>query len=153
MRQRFSQQQEMGITPIADIIIPKKSRNQLASVLAALQYVFITPELNEQVFELIEAKIKGTKQETGGKGMDIWAILKLATVRLSVNANYHALEHFANFDKLIRQIISVENKFNNDKTFGLQTIKANVLVLDERTAKQVNEIVVGEAHQFVLKKK
>ncbi len=149
MRQRFSQQQEMGITPIADIIIQKKSRHQLSPVLAALQYVFITPELNEQVFELIEAKIKGTKQETGCKGMDMWAILVLVTVRLWVNANYHALEHFANFDKLIRQIIGLENKFNNGKTFVLQTIKDNVLVLDERTTKQVNEIVVGETHQFV----
>jgi transposase, IS5 family len=153
MRQRFSQQQEMGITPIADIVIPKKSRHELAPVLAALQYVFITPELNEQVFELIEAKIKGTKQETGRKGMDMWAILVLATVRLTVNANYDALEHFANFDKLIRQIIGVENKFNDGKTFGLQTIKDNISLLDEETINQVNEIVVGAAHQFVLKKK
>ena len=153
MRHRFSQQQEMGITPIADIIIPKKSRHELAPVLAALQYVFITPELNEQVFGLIEAKIKGTKQETGRKGMDMWAILVLATVRLTVNANYDALEHFANYDKLIRQIIGVENKFNDGKTFGLQTIKDNVSLLDEETINQVNEIVVGAAHQFVLKKK
>lgn len=153
MRQRFSQQQEIGIASIADIIIPKNSRHELAPVLAALQYVFITPKLNEQVFELIEAKIKGTKQETGRTGMDMWAILVLATVRLTVNANYDALHHFANFDKLIRQIIGVENKFNDGKTFGLQTIKDNISLLDEETINQVNEIVVGAAHQFVLKKK
>ncbi len=59
------------------------------------------------------------------------AILVLATVRLTVNANYDALEHFANFDKLFRQIISVENKFNDGKTFGIQTIKDNISLLDE----------------------
>ncbi len=72
----------------------------------------------------------------------MWAILVLATVRLTVNANYDALHHFANFDKLIRQIIGVENKFNDGNTFGLQTIKDNISLLDEETIQQVNEIVI-----------
>ena len=84
--------------------------------------------------------------------MDMWAILVLATLRLTVNANYNALEHFANFYKLIRQIIGVENRINDGKTFVLQTIKYNISLLDEETINQVNEIVVKAAHQFMLKK-
>ena len=152
MRQRFSQQQSLGITPISEVAIPKNSRHELAPVLAALQHIFITPELNELVFALIEPKIKGRKQDTGRTGMDMWEILVFATVRLALNANYDALHHFANFDKLIRQIIGVENKFNDGKTYGLQTLKDNVSLLDEETVNQVNILVVEAAHQFVLKK-
>ena len=152
MRQRFSQQQALGITPIAEVVIPKNSRHELAPVLAALQHIFVTPELSERVFALIEPKIKGTKQDTGRTGMDMWEILVFATVRLATNANYDALHHYANFDKLIRQIIGVENKFNDGKTYGLQTLKDNVSLLDEETLNQVNTMVVEAAHQFVLKK-
>lgn len=153
MRQRFSQQQILGITPISEVVIPKNSRHELAPVLAALQHIFVTPELNERVFALIEAKIKGNKQDTGRTGMDMWEILVFATVRLALNANYDALHHYSNFDKLIRQIIGVENKFNDGKTYGLQTLKDNVSLLDEETVNQVNTMVVEAAHQFVLKKK
>jgi IS5 family transposase len=153
MRQRFSQQQILGITPIAEVVIPKNSRHELAPVLAALQHIFVDPELNERVFALIEPKIKGKKQDTGRTGMDMWEILVFATVRLALNANYDALHHFSNFDKLIRQVIGVENKLNDGKTYGLQTLKDNVSLLDEETVNQVNTMVVEAAHQFVLKKK
>jgi transposase, IS5 family len=153
MRQRFSQQQVLGITPIAEVVIPKNSRHELAPVLAALQYIFVTPELNEQVFALIEPKIKGNKQDAGRTGMDLWEILVFATVRLTLNADYDALHHFSNFDKLIRQVTGVENRFNDGKTYGLQTLKDNVSLLDEETVNQVNTMVVEAAHQFVLKKK
>lgn len=152
MRQRFSQQQILGITPISEVIIPKNSRHELAPVLAALQHIFITPELNERVFALIEPKIKGTKQDTGRTGMDMWEILVFATVRLALNANYDTLHDLANFHKLIRQVIGVENKFNDGKTYGLQTLKDNVSLLDEETVNQVNTVVVEAAQQFVLKK-
>jgi IS5 family transposase len=152
MRQRFSQQQSLGVTPISEVIIPKNSRHELAPVLAALQHIFISPELNERVFTLIEPKIKGNKQETGRTGMDMWEILVLAVVRLALNANYDALHDLANFHKLLREIIGVENRFNEGKTYGLQTLKENVSLLDEETVNQVNTMVVEAAHQFVLKK-
>lgn len=153
MRQRFSQQQVLGITPIAEVLIPKNSRHELIPVLAALQHVFMTPALNERVFALIEPKIiSGRKQDTGRTGMDMWEILVFAVVRMALNANYDALHDLANFHKLIRQIIGVENKFNDGKTYGLQTLKDNVSLLDEETVNQVNTLVVETAHQFVLKK-
>ena len=104
------------------------------------------------MFALIEPEIKGKKQYTGRTGMDMWEILVFATVRLALNANYDALHHFSNFDKLIREIIGMENKFNDGKTYGLQTLKDNVSLLDEETVNQVNTMVVEAAHQFVLKK-
>jgi hypothetical protein len=42
---------------ISDVKFPLKSRDELPPVLKALQYIFITPELNEKVFALLEDKI------------------------------------------------------------------------------------------------
>ncbi len=42
MRQRFSQQQELGIAPIADIIIPKKDRHKLTQYLRPYNMFFYT---------------------------------------------------------------------------------------------------------------
>lgn len=152
MRERFQQQLSIGITPIPEVKIPVKSRDELPPVLAALQYIFITPALNERVFSLLEAKIKADKNNTGRMGMDLWEVLVLATVRMALNTNYDRLHYLSNFDKLVREIMGVENRLSEGKTYGLQTLKDNVSLLDEQTINEINTIVVEAAHQFVLKK-
>ena len=152
MRHKFQQQLTIGITPISEVKIPTKSRDELPPVLAALQHLFITPGLNEKVFAILEAKIKADKKETGRTGMDLWEILVLATVRMTLNTNYDRLHYLANFDKLLREIMGVENRLSEGKTYGLQTLKDNVSLLDEETVNQINTLVVETAHHFVLKK-
>ncbi len=80
MRQRFEQQMNLRTVGIADINFPLKSRDELPPVLRALQYIFITPDLNEKVFRLLEQIICKDKKQTGRKGMDLWQILVLAVV-------------------------------------------------------------------------
>ena len=68
MRKRFVLQHELGRTSIEEIIIPTKSRDELPPVLMALQYIFVTEELSEQVFALLEERIEpiilGERQQT-----------------------------------------------------------------------------------------
>ena len=58
MRKRFKLQHELGRTVIEEIKIPTKSRDELPPVLMALQYIFVTEELSEQVFDLFEQRIE-----------------------------------------------------------------------------------------------
>jgi len=48
--------------------------------------------------------------------------------------------------------MGVEHAWKEGKTYGLQTIKDNVKLLDVVTINSVNELVVQMAHQLVLKK-
>ena len=80
MRQRFEQQMSLRTVAISDVKFPLKSRDELPPVLMALQYIFVTPALNEKVFELLEKKVCKGKKKTGRKGMDLWHILVLAVV-------------------------------------------------------------------------
>ncbi len=102
MRQRFEQQINLRTVAISAVKFPLKSRDELPPVLMALQYIFVTPELNKKVFELLEKKICSDKKKTGRKGMDLWHMLVLAVVRHALGTNWDRLEYLANYDLLLR---------------------------------------------------
>ena len=107
MRKRFEQQGKLGVISISEVKLPLKSRDELPPILRALKYIYVTPELNEEVFRILEAKVMKGKKKTGRYGMDLWHILVLSVVRLGLDADYDRLEDFANHHKLIRQINEV----------------------------------------------
>lgn len=89
MRQRFEQQMRLSTLAIGDVKFPLKSHDELPPVLKALQYIFITPDLNERIFTLLKEKICKDKKKTGRKGMDLWHIFVLAVVRHTLDTNVH----------------------------------------------------------------
>jgi len=154
MRQRFAIQPGLDLTPIEKIILPLRSRDELPPILAGLQWVFTHPELNEQVFALLEKKILGDKKATGRTGMDLWQILVLGVVRLGLDANYDRLEHMANYDTLLRQMLGVAQSpwGAAAKIFNHQTLRDNVALVDEALLQEINALVAAQG-RTVFKKK
>jgi hypothetical protein len=152
MRKRFEQQRKLGVISISEVKLPLKSRDELPPILRALQHIYVTPELNEEVFRILEEKVQKGKKKTGRYGMELWHILVLSAVRLGLDADYDRLEDFANHHKLIRQILGVETAFGEGKRFSMQSIKDNVSLLDEETVNKINEAVVRAGHKLVKKK-
>ncbi len=154
MRQRFARQLELGQTPIEEVPIPPKSRDELPPVLRGLQWIFQTPEVNEQIFQLLEQKVQGTKHATGRPGMDLWHILVLGVVRLALDCDYDRLEYLVHYDKLLRQIMGLESSFRGafGQGFHHKTISENVCHVDEAFLAEINAIVVT-AGRAVFKKK
>ncbi|MBU0560702.1 MAG: ISNCY family transposase [Bacteroidetes bacterium] len=150
MRKRFEVQYEFGATPIEEIIIPLKSRDELPPVLIALQHIFVNPVLNEKVFNIIEKRIEIKK--IGKPGMSLWEILVLGVVRLTLDSNYDRLEHIANYDSLVRDLLGMKSYgLEEEKRYSLTALKENIRYLDEELLEEINEIVVKEGHR--LKKK
>ena len=155
MRQRFEQQMNLRTVAISDVKFPLKSRDELPPVLMALQYIFVTPEINKKVFELLEKKICSDKKRTGRKGMDLWHILVLAVVRHALGTNWDRLEYLANYDQLLRSTMGVHaTAFMGDEKieFSYQTILDNVSLIDEDLLWQINLLVVDAGHKLVKKK-
>jgi hypothetical protein len=118
-----------------------------------LKEIFITPEWNEKVFEILEAKIMAGKQRTGRPGMDLWQIFVLSQVRLCQNISYDDLHHIANNDHLIRQIMGVERGFGYERhEFEYQNIVDNVSLLDDETLRELNQVIVEFGHEVFKKK-
>jgi transposase, IS5 family len=151
MRKRFEQQLDMRITPICDIKIPTKSRDELPPTLRALQYIFITPAINEKIFRLLEEKICKGKKKTGRPGMDLWHVLVLAVVRQSLDTNWDRLTLVANYDTLVRSILGVLPEATEHE-FEYQNILDNVSLLDEQLLQSINDIVVEAGMQLIKKK-
>lgn len=155
MRQRFEQQMSLRTVAIADVKFSLKSRDELPPVLKGLQYIFITPRLNEKVFELLEEKITSGKKKTGRKGMDLWHILVLAVVRHACSTNWDTLETWANHHELVRRVMGVHaTAFIEDEKieFNYQSILDNVSLLDEALLRDINELVADAGHKIVKKK-
>jgi transposase, IS5 family len=154
MRQRFQQQTTLGITPIREVKFPIHSRDELPAVLMALQHIFMTAELNEKVFALLEEKVVSNKKKTGRKGMDLWHILVLAVIRHTLDTNWDRLEHIANYDTLLRKILGVHvEKFGIEEVeFAYQTIVDNVSLIDDQLLLQINQLVVAHGHNLLKKK-
>lgn len=155
MRQRFEQQMNLRTVAISDVKFPLKSRDELPPALMALQYIFITPELNEKIFTLLEKKICSGKKKTGRKGMDLWHILVLAVVRHVCGTNWDTLETWANHHELVRKVMGVHaTAFIEDEKieFAYQNILDNVCLVDQALLYEINQVVVDAGHQLVKKK-
>ena len=144
MRKRFEQQLSLGQVSIDQVTIPTKSRDELPPVLRGLQWIFQTPEVNEQIFALLETKVIGTKQDTGRPGMDLWQILVLGVVRLALDCDYDRLSYLVHYDKLLRQLLGLESAFTGEfgKQFHHKTLSDNVCHVDEALLHEINAIVV-----------
>lgn len=152
MRKRFEQQLSLGIVPIGEVKFNERSRHQLPPLLKALQYVFVTPELNTQVFALLEARVLKGKQKTGRLGMSLWEMLVLSLTRLNLDIDYDFLLDLANNHESLRGILGVHPcDFTRGHQYKEQTVRDNVSLLDEALLREVNELIVAQAHGLIKK--
>ncbi len=56
MRKRFEQQLKIGQKLIADTFITTKSRDPYIPIMRTLKEIFITPELHDKIFDILEEK-------------------------------------------------------------------------------------------------
>lgn len=153
MRKRFEQQFKIGQKVISDTFITTKSRDPYISIMRSLKEIFITPEFHDKIFDILEEKILKGKKRTGRKGMDLWQIFVLAQVRFGINISYDRLHTMSNQDTLLRQIMGIETETGIEKQyFEYQQILDNVQLLDDKTIKRINEVIVEMGHGLLKKK-
>jgi hypothetical protein len=154
MRQRFEPAPGLQVTPIEKIVLPIRSRDELPPILAGLQWIWTHPTLKADIFALLEAKILAGKKVTGRTGMDLWQILVLGVVRLGLDADWDRMEHIANYDMLVRQMLGVPVAPWGDeaRVFGHQTLRDNVALLDDHLLKEINARVAAAGREVFAKK-
>jgi hypothetical protein len=154
MRHRFSVQPDLQITPIEKIRLPLKSRDELPPILAGLQWLWMHPTLRAEILALLEAAVLAGKKATGRTGMDLWQILVLGVVRLGLDADWDRMEHIANYDTLVRQMLGLPAAPWDDesKQFGHQTLRDNVALLDDELLQQINARIAAAGREVFAKK-
>lgn len=153
MRKRFDNQLKLGQIPIDKVKIPEKSRDELPPVLKGLQWLHSEHKLLNSILGLIEEKLD-CDLNNGRPGMALWHILVLGVIRLTVDADYDRLEHIANYDTLVRQIMGVEYAFaKRKKEFGRQTLIDNIHLFDAKLLWEINQLILQESQTKVFLKK
>jgi len=112
------------------------------------------PTLRAEILTLLEAAVLAGKEATGRTGMDLWQILVLGVVRLGLDADWDCLEHIANYDSLVRQMLGVPaTPWGEDaKVFGHQTLRDNVALLDDELLHQINARIAAAGREVFAKK-
>src|SRR6266436_10257059 len=152
MRCSFKPQPDLDILPIEKIVLPALSRDELPPVLAGLQWIWTHPTLRPEIFALLSDKILADKKVTGRTGMGLWQILVLGVVRLALDADWDRMEHLANYDLLLRQMLGMcpDPWGTKAHRFAHQTLRDNVALLDAVLLKQINILVAAAGrHVFV----
>jgi len=154
MRQRFDLQLKIGQTPISEIYINPKSTNALDQLIAALKEIYCNEEYNNRIFSIIEQYLPSVDRNNGRPGMNLWTVFVLGQVRMCLGMSYNMLHYHANNDRLLRQLLGIEDVFGVDPfTFGYQNIHDNVSQLSESMLKEINDVIVEFGHRNVFKKK
>jgi hypothetical protein len=154
MRYPYQAEPDLQITPIEKIRLPLRSRDELPPILAGLQWLWMHPTLRAEILALLEAAVLAGKAATGRTGMDLWQILVLGVVRLGLDADWDRLEHIANYDSLVRQMLGVPATpwGEETKVFGHQTLRDNVALLDEELLQQINARIAAAGREVFAKK-
>jgi hypothetical protein len=152
LRKIFDPQMSFGQTPIDQIKIDMRSRDEIPKLLLGLQHIYCNPELRLEVFKILEAMVpQKTNVKTGRPGMDLWKILVAGTIRINCNWDYDKLREIINNHKTIRQMLG-HGMMDDDMTYPLQTLKDNISLLTPEILDKINTLVVEEGHKVLLKK-
>lgn len=156
MRKLEENQLQFGEINISEIRFNPKSRDDIPKLLMGLQFIYVTPEIREEVFAILERGItfrnnKKVDKDNGRPGMEMWKIFVMGTLRLSLNCDYDRLHELVNEHKTIREMLG-HGSMDQDKEYTVQTLRDNVCLLTPEILEQINQVVVKHGHRLVKKK-
>ncbi len=152
MRKVINPQTLLGQVDISEITFDPRSRDEIPKLLRGLQYIYCTPEIRAQVFEVLEEMVPpGVNMNTGRPGMELWKILVMGTIRLNCNWDYDKLKEIIDNHLRIRQMLGHPD-FYDTYHYPIQTIEDNVKSFTPEILQKINDIVVNAGHNLVKKK-
>ena len=152
MRIVTNPQMTFGGVDISKIKFDLRCRDEIPKMLLGFQEIYITKELRDKVFNILEDMIPVKVDKTTGRlGMELWTILVLGSLRLNCNWDYDKVHDSVNNHKNIRQMIGLGENEKHIK-FRIKTIKGNVSLFTVDILNRINEEVVKHA-QISFEKK
>ena len=160
MRKVIEPQMQIGEEAIGAIQLDPKSRDDIPQLLRGLQHIYMTPEVREPVFAILEEVLPERQVErTSGKvvpnngrpGMTQWAILVLGVLRLGLNADYDRIQELANHHNTVRQMLG-HSDWADETRYELQTLKENLQLFTPQILDRINQEVVRAGHQALKTK-
>ncbi len=161
MRTVHEPQMSFGEIDISNIKLNPKCRDDIPAILSGLQFIYVTPELHDSVFNILKTVIpKRTNDDSsteevssslGRPGMAQWKILVFGVLRLGLNTDNDRIHDLANNHNTIRQMLG-HSDWDDTHEYSLQTIKDNLKLFTPEVLDQINQEVIKAGHTLVKKK-
>jgi hypothetical protein len=153
MRKVIDVQMKFGEVDISQIEFDLRSRDEIPKLLTGLQEIYCNRKVRDDVFTVLRDLIpEGVDASNGRRGMDLWKILVLGTLRLSCNWDYDKLMDIANNHKTLRLMLGHSSVFD-ESYYPLQTLRDNLSLFTPEILGRINQIVLKHGLQLVGKKK
>ena len=132
--------------------LDEKSRDDIPPLLRGLQHLFLTSELREQVFAILDTMFAPSIDRNNGRpGMDLWSIFVMGVLRVNLNWDYDRLQEMVNNHRAIRHLLG-HGVVDDGQRYELQNLKDNVALLTPELLDRINQVVVNSGHLVVKKK-
>jgi len=153
MRKVIDIQMNFGEVDISKIEFDPRSRDEIPKLLIGLQEIYCNLKVRDKVFTVLRGLIpEGVDQNNGRRGMDLWKILVLGTLRLCCNWDYDKLMDISNNHRTLRLMLG-HSSIYDDYHYPLQTLKDNLSLFTPEVLDRINQIVLQHGHQLIGKKK
>lgn len=144
---------ELGQLPISEIKIDLKSRDDIPKILLGLQAIYCDDKTRNKIFEILQKALpQNINPHTGRKGMDLWKIFVLGSIRLGCSYDFDRLHDIANNHRTIRQMLG-HGTFSDDYEYKMQTLKDNISLFTPEVLEEINNVVVEYGHNFFFGQK
>ncbi len=149
MRHTLPPQLQLGELNVSAIEFDAYSRDDIPQLLRGLQHLYDHKEDRDVVLDLLRENIlEEVDADTGRPGMSLWAVLVLGVIRLGLNCDYDRVMELANEHRTLREMLG-HGLLDEDKRYGLQTIKDNVSKLTPEILDLINGVVVNKGHELL----
>ena len=132
MRKAFTAQLRLDVASVPDVQLDFTCRDEIVPILRALQHIYATPELRDEILRRVAADVNSnTFHNRGREGLDYWHIVVLASVRLGCNLNYDKLQDLSKNHWTLRAIMGL-GEWDGTR-FTWKRIRDNVCLLKPET--------------------
>jgi hypothetical protein len=143
---------QFGQLPIGQIEFNPRSRDSLTKLLRGLQFIYTTPAVRAEVFDILaERAARQADPRNGRPGLDLWAVLVMGTLRLNLNWDFDLLLNQVNYHSLIRQMLG-HGPYDLTGQYKRQTLQDNLQLLTPEVLDRINAVVVRAGHTSLKKK-
>jgi hypothetical protein len=148
MRKPLSEQQRLDCDAINNVKLNLNCRDEIIPILAALQHIYSTPAVRDEILRLIAADVnQNSRRDIGREGFDDWQILVLAAVRLGCDLDYDKLQDLAEQHRNLRHIMGIGD-WDDDTSFNWRRIRNTLCLLKPETLAKINQLIVSEGHMI-----
>ena len=146
---RFEHALRSDETPIGEIKMNVKSRDDIPALLLGSQHLYVS-SCREECEALLGCHVTADRDpENGRPGMTLWRVLVMAVLKQGLHCDYDRLGELVNHHQVVRKML--QHGFLDDWTYSVRTLQDNVSLVTPVLLQELSALLVREGHAVAEK--